>query len=593
LAGHPALEAWATGPLPRFAAPPAAQAHTYALWQAEAEGPHGTTPARLLALADLADAIGARTRPVDPVASLPWFRDASGYAAFALMAAAPGAGAESPDIARALARHNHAVEKLLRAAGTGPDPVNPAWREQLAAAGVVIAATTPPRATIPYHELWIASDFRVKNLEPVGESGLGVPLITLSRFPDRSAVPDRFLPQRLRLPATAVLHPDGPLQGGAWRRHPAVLELHDPVDEPGAVLGTGPGTQRWPLAADLTTPMAHQFLRSPLTQLAWGGLLRPEAYTRELGMFMDGPYQPGKIPVLFIHGLWSSPDAWLVMANRLQADPLLRAHYQFWFAYYPTGAPLLISAGRLRRSLQDLRAAVDPGHADRALDRMVVVGHSLGGVVSKQLLQSSGRRIEQALLTVPIDTVAMQPETRRLLSSYLYFTPEPSFARAVFIAAPHRGSNVASRSIGRLGSLLVRRPGDIAAVHAEVIALNGPAVLQPAYRERPPSSIDNLEWDSPILKGLSELPINPEVPYHTIVANLFPGAPSERWTDGVVAYPSTHLDGAASEVMIRHHHFVNETIEAAAEVRRILALHLESGLGNASGVCPTSKHRVE
>jgi hypothetical protein len=178
---------------------------------------------------------------------------------------------------------------------------------------------------------------------------------------------------------------------------------------------------------------------------------------------------------------------------------------------------------------------------------------------------------------VPIEQVAMAPETRRLLSDFLYFGPETSIRRAIFIAAPHRGSNTANQFIGRLGSLLVRRPSDVAEAHAEVLARNGPAVLQPAYRNGPPSSIDNLTWDSPILKTLSGLPIAPGVPYHSIVANLLPDASPQLWTDGVVQYESAHLEGAASEVMIRHHHFVAETVEAAAEVRRILMLHLETG----------------
>lgn len=194
------------------------------------------------------------------------------------------------------------------------------------------------------------------------------------------------------------------------------------------------------LAADLTTPMAHQFLESPLTQLAWGGLLRPEAFNSYLGIFMYGPYQPGKVPVLFIHGLWSSPDAWLKMANSLQADPFIRSRYQFWFVYCPTGAPLLVSGVRVRQSLRGLREAVDPRRSDPALDQMVVVGHSLGGVLSKQLLQSSGRSIEQGLLTRPFGELALSPRTREAVSSYLYFEPEPSIRRAVFIAAPLEGA---------------------------------------------------------------------------------------------------------------------------------------------------------
>ena len=205
---------------------------------------------------------------------------------------------------------------------------------------------------------------------------------------------------------------------------------------------------------------------------------------------------------------------------------------------------------------------------------MVVVGHSLGGVLSKQLLQSSGRSLERLLLTRPLDEVAMSPESRRSLSRLLYFEPEPSIRRAVFIAAPHRGSNTANQLIGRLSSALVRQQGDIKALHAEIVAMNGPEVLHPAYRRRPPSSIDNLASDSPILETLYDLPIAPGVPYHSIVANLFPGGPPGLWTDGVVSYESAHLDGSESEIMVRHNHFANETPEASEEVRRILRLHV-------------------
>ena len=118
----------------------------------------------------------------------------------------------------------------LRSEAERPGGSTP-WRERLAAVGVEAAPTTPERAAIPCDELWIAADFRVRNLEPVGRDGLGVPLIALSRFPDRNANPGRFLPERLRLPATAVLRPTGPLRDGVWRSRPAVLALHDPANE--------------------------------------------------------------------------------------------------------------------------------------------------------------------------------------------------------------------------------------------------------------------------------------------------------------------------------------------------------------------------
>ncbi len=391
--------------------------------------PH-PSPVRILELADRADAIGSRLIRNNPSAALPWFREAAAYASFGLISA------RSDNIAyslrdRAIARHNHAVQKLLRSAGSGPKQVNPVWREQLAACGVTIAVSKPECGAIPCDELWIASDFQVKNLNHVGWTGMGVPLISLSRFPDRTASPDRFLPERLRLPTTAVLYPTGSLKNGAWRSRPTMLVLHDPAHESSVTLS--PSVPVLPLAADLTTPLAHQIIRSPLKQLSWGGLLRPETYNSMPGIFMGRPYQAGRIPVLFVHGLWSSPDAWLKMTNDLQADPLIRERYQFWYAFYPTGAPLMFSAARIRQTLHELRDTVDPGHHDPALDKMVVVGHRLGGVLSKQLLQSSDRILEQGLLTRPLEQVTLSPRSRSELSHLLYFEPEPSIRRAIFI----------------------------------------------------------------------------------------------------------------------------------------------------------------
>ncbi|MFO0908108.1 MAG: alpha/beta hydrolase [Isosphaeraceae bacterium] len=526
----------------------------------------------ILALGRCAQRIGCRTENSDAASAIPWFRDAAIHARFTL-----ATGPDPETLAKAVALHNDAVERLLRAAGTGPHHTNPAWREQLAAMGIEVVPTTPDRVSLPLDELWIASDYRVKNLDPVGQDGLGLPLITLSRFPDRDSYPGKFFPDRLRLPSTALLSPRGSLRGGAWRAGPSVLELHDPASAVCRPIPDAPGVR---LAADFTTPMAHEFIRSPLVQLAWGGLLRPSNYNSAPGIFINGPYQKGKIPVLFVHGLWSSPDAWLRMANWLQADPVIRDRYQFWFAYYPTGAPVMASAVRLRESLRDLRRNLDPSGTDPWLDQMVVVGHSLGGVLSKQLVLTSGNLLEQGLFVRPFAEVRMSEETRQKLSRFLYFEREPSVRRLIFIAAPHRGSNTANQFIGRFGSALVRRPSEFESIHEEVVSLNGREVLQPFFQRRAPSSIDNLEWESPILQALARLPIPADIPYHSIVANLTPHLSPRYWTDGVVSYESAHLDGAESEVMVHYNHFANGTRDATSEVHRILRLHLtEIGAG--------------
>ena len=108
-----------------------------------------------------------------------------------------------------------------------------------------------------------------------------------------------------------------------------------------------------------------------------------------MGLYMVQPYEPGKIPVLMVHGLWSSPMTWMEMFNDLRSQPEIRDHYQFWFYLYPTGQPFWLSAAQLRRDLAKVREVLDPTHQEPALDQMVLIGHSMGGLVSQlQTLQS-------------------------------------------------------------------------------------------------------------------------------------------------------------------------------------------------------------
>ena len=79
-----------------------------------------------------------------------------------------------------------------------------------------------------------------------------------------------------------------------------------------------------PLESDLTTPLAY-FLNNPEMNLdsATQGLLNPGDLLKRLpgqrplrGLYMVQPYEPGKIPVLMIHGVWSSPIRCRIVACR-------------------------------------------------------------------------------------------------------------------------------------------------------------------------------------------------------------------------------------------------------------------------------------
>src|SRR5262249_25073995 len=112
-----------------------------------------------------------------------------------------------------------------------------------------------------------------------------------------------------------------------------------------------------PLETELTIPLAH-LLDSPYfkkNDIATAGLFDPDKLAEAKGLFMLEPYDPNRIPVVMIHGLWSSPTTWMEMFNDLRSWREIREKYQFWFYLYPTAQPFWTSAAQLRQTLSEAR----------------------------------------------------------------------------------------------------------------------------------------------------------------------------------------------------------------------------------------------
>ncbi|MBV8431127.1 MAG: alpha/beta fold hydrolase [Solirubrobacterales bacterium] len=140
---------------------------------------------------------------------------------------------------------------------------------------------------------------------------------------------------------------------------------------------------------------------TPKTDAEFADLLRYEP----TGLSLLRPYRRGRIPVVLIHGLWSSPWSWSRMVEPLEADDPIRERYQFWTFGYSTGDPIPYSADLLRRALREARAKLDPDAEDPAFDRMVLVGHSMGGLLTKMMIQESESRFWSALAVRPFDSL--------------------------------------------------------------------------------------------------------------------------------------------------------------------------------------------
>ena len=219
-----------------------------------------------------------------------------------------------------------------------------------------------------------------------------------------------------------------------------------------------------PLETDLTTPLAYFLANSNLGDITdIIGFVRGDHIRSQTGIRMLAPYQPGKIPVVLVHGLLSSPLTWAPVMNDLQADPVLRERYQFWYYYYPTGAPYLASAAELRRQLEQLRQEVDPRHQDPALDNMVFVGHSMGGLISKLMTMDSDDDFWHLVSDEPIDRLKM-PENARTELQQTFLFPAGKLRDALHFhrhAAPRlETESVAAGPTGRASGADAARSDD-------------------------------------------------------------------------------------------------------------------------------------
>jgi hypothetical protein len=259
------------------------------------------------------------------------------------------------------------------------------------------------------------------------------------------------------------------------------------------------------------------------------------------------------------------------MYNELSNDPVLRGRFQFWLFQYNTGQPIIYSAMLMRQALKAAVAELDPEGKDAALRRMVVIGHSQGGLLTRLMVTSSGTRFWDNVSRVPLEQMSVSPETRALLKEGLFFEPVPEVERVIFIATPHRGSYRASGWVLGLIRRFVSLPGRLV---TQMQGLTNSSDLAYLKGTRLPTSVENMSPGNPFIKTLAASPIDAHVHAHSIVAALGSGPLSGRG-DGVVAYDSAHMEeGVESEVVVQSSHSTQGTPATIEEVRRILREHI-------------------
>jgi pimeloyl-ACP methyl ester carboxylesterase len=370
--------------------------------------------------------------------------------------------------------------------------------------------------------------------------------------------PEKFAPRRgITAPVTATLDFHG---------IDASLALHRPAKQLTARLE---GKIR-PLNADFSAPISYYKPPSNLALVGLVGGFEARHYPAQIGLYFLQPYDPDRIPLIFVHGLFSTPFTWVQTINGLQADPEIRKHYQFWVFAYPTGYPILYSALRLREELTEVDQ-VYPNHKP-----FVVVGHSMGGMLTHDQVVTVTRDMWEKALGQTAKDIFRQNSSNSLVVRALTFRANPRIKRVVFVCAPHRGSNMASGGLGKFAISLINLPGQLTTIMKD--ALSGADLAQlTGSAKRFPNSVWGLKPTNPALPVINSASIT--VPYHSIIGDRGKGD-CPNCTDGVVPYWSSHLDGAKSERIVPGPHGSCELPETIVELDRILRLNL--GLPSAS-----------
>ncbi|KQP39050.1 triacylglycerol lipase [Pseudorhodoferax sp. Leaf274] len=445
----------------------------------------------------------------------------------------------------------------------------------------------PPDAPMP-DELLPASSLRFTGLRNTyRRDGFGAELVAVLPQPRDADAARPF--DATRFPAiTALLRFEGDTLPDVLAGRAVQLMLYDPYRSAQAPLAA----ERVPLAANFTAGyglwLARAGFATQSLRTLFGlsdGIVRPRIQLMQ-------PYDPDRRTIVMLHGLASSPEAWINVANEVLGDELLRQNYQIWQVYYPSNAPLAFNQKAIRDVLLQTLAHFDPGGRAKASRDMVLVGHSMGGVLARLLVSSSGDGLwatlpaaARAALSAP-DAGEKQDarerhetsearavrEARERLAPYFSFEPLPQVSEAVFIAAPHRGTPFAGSRLARrianfvtLPLAMLEQVGDVTGLFGRP----GPDGQEPGP-QRIPNSIDNLRDTDPFVQAAAALPIGPRVRYHSIIGQADATLPLADGSDGIVPYASAHLAGAASERVLPSEHSVQEHPLAILEIRRIL-----------------------
>lgn len=346
------------------------------------------------------------------------------------------------------------------------------------------------------------------------------------------------------------------------------LKLYDPyANEKVNVAG-----KDYPLAANFSAPYGLWLAENNLGRAAYLSLIDRDDQVLMPQLYMLEPYNPNKKVIVLVHGLASSPEAWIRLTNDIMGDPILRENFQVWQVFYSTNMPILESRFQIYSLVTQAFDLVEPNTA--AAKDAVLIGHSMGGIISRLFVSSADltSKTEKFIDNRQLEQFKNNP----LFNERFKIQAIPNFDRAIFLASPHRGTDYADRWFTRAARKIIKLPGAFLGVFAD--ALQGQTGTNYSNKELDHTIIQNgpsdLAKNSNFTLLTKDIVPTQGFKFHSIIGNITDSNDINIITDGVVPYKSAHLDGAISEKILKGGHSIQETPEAVLELRRILRLHL-------------------
>ena len=227
----------------------------------------------------------------------------------------------------------------------------------------------------------------------------------------------------------------------------------------------------------------------------------------------------------------------------------------------------------LRSKLRDAEATFDPNRRDGGMQNTVLVGYSMGGLLSKLQITQSGDAVWALASARPIDALVTTETTRALLGELFSRAPAVRETRRLHRHTPRRiQPGHEPSSAGRLGSSLVRRPADAQAM-LDQIRRNNPGAVTPFF-ERPDQHRH--------ARGRRAVADNNATaarePHHAVSRHRRHGRPPAVTRQGRRrrAPHRAHTEGAISELSVPAFHTnIYRHTQSIEEVDRILRLHLD------------------